>query len=202
MDNIPDIPDIPTQDFTEESVKMRIVLADNDDSFTRNLEHLLVKATDAEVTVVPYGEFGPESLRDADVLVISPGPGHPEDYPKYSFLFDPGTADVPVLGVCLGMQIMNEALGGRTERLEGCVHGKSEEIEFYGKRIRVARYHSLHVAEVAPGCEVVARNDGGVPMCLRHPRRPFWGYQFHPESFLTERGESFIHHAFAQILAM
>ncbi|EGJ49475.1 aminodeoxychorismate/anthranilate synthase component II [Desulfocurvibacter africanus] len=182
---------------------MRILLVDNEDSFTRNLEHLLAVTTGRAPKVLPYALFQTDLTAECDMLVISPGPGHPREYPAYAQLFtsrEQGQPDTPVLGVCLGMQIINECLGGRTQRLHGCVHGKAEEIDFLGRRERVARYHSLHVTKLGDGLEALAATDKGVAMALRHRHRPFLGYQFHPESFLTENGEAFIRHALRELL--
>lgn len=181
---------------------MRILLVDNEDSFTRNLEHLLAISTGSAPEVLPYARFEAGQAWGRDLLVISPGPGHPREYPAYAPLFaepGPGGRDTPVLGVCLGMQILNDCFGGTTERLPGCVHGRAEEIGFLGRRERVARYHSLHTARLGRGLEAFAATDQGLVMALRHRERPFLGYQFHPESFLTTNGETFIRHALDQL---
>ena len=168
----------------------RILLYDNNDSFTHNLEHLLAACTGADIVVRPYAEAGRPG--QADLVVISPGPGAPGEYPLYGPLLDAGR---PVLGICLGMQIINNHFGGRTGRLAGCVHGRAEHIDFLGQRVAVARYHSLAVTRLGKGLRVTARNDTGVPMALQHESLPLLGYQFHPESFLTKTGARFIEHA-------
>jgi para-aminobenzoate synthetase component 2 len=179
---------------------MRVLLIDNRDSFTRNLEHLLVAAIPgARVDVRSYdglsallGLNGRAS--DApDLVVISPGPGSPEDYPTYAALW--AAPRPPVLGICLGMQLINHWRGGRTEPLPDCVHGRTEAIDWRGERRAVARYHSLHVTEVGQGLEVLAVNDAGVIMALGSKKLAALGYQFHPESFLTPHGGEFIAHA-------
>lgn len=161
---------------------MLILLADNADSFTWNLEHLLTTVFRARVEVAPY----PLALaRGFDLLVISPGPGHPGEYPAYGPLLDSG---IPVLGICLGLQIINAHFGGVTERLPGCMHGRAEAVILGGRTLAVARYHSLHAAALGQGLEVLAANASGVVMALAHVTRPLVGFQFHPESFLTEDG--------------
>lgn len=172
---------------------MDILLIDNNDSFTRNLEHLLIAAVpESAVTVIGYDAMRNVDLARYDLLVISPGPGEPAEYPGYERVMRSGR---PVLGICLGMQIINDFFGGKTARLPGCVHGKTDTIVIGGSEREVARYHSLYVAEVGGGLEVLATNGDGVTMCIGNRGARIFGYQFHPESFLTPDGGWFIEHA-------
>jgi len=175
---------------------MRTLLADNQDSFTRNLEHLIACVTGRAPEIVPYRGFRPEFSREFDLTVISPGPGHPRDYPAYGPLLESGR---PVLGVCLGLQIANLHFGGEVARLPGCVHGRASRFELFGREVLAARYHSLHLSRVAPDLEVLARFEG-VPMAARHKILPVLGLQFHPESFLTPRGADILHDALQMLL--
>ncbi|MGJ3524208.1 aminodeoxychorismate/anthranilate synthase component II [Nitratidesulfovibrio sp. D1] len=209
---------------------MRILLADNHDSFTRNLEHLLVAATGCVPIVVPADRLAevtsgwPHASGDEspaarwDLLVISPGPGAPVEYPQYAPLLGgedtrvahahaaaaappsppPHTSNsvpAPVLGICLGLQIINAHFGGVTAPLPGCVHGKPDTLHYAGQTRTVARYHSLHLSAMGAGMRVLARNGQGVVMAARHECLPLLGYQFHPESFLTPDGVWWIRHA-------
>jgi len=171
---------------------MKAVIIDNDDSFTGNLEHLLVESIGSRPLVVPYSHLGTVSPEDYDLAVISAGPGKPSEYPDYASLLESG---VPILGICLGMQIINEHFGGETARLPGCMHGKTDWVEFDGRIFTVARYHSLYLRRVADCLEVIAANDAGVPMALRHKTCKIIGYQFHPESFMTPEGAYFVDYA-------
>ena len=170
---------------------MRILLIDHYDSFTRNLEHLLVCALQAEVTVLPHdldGAVWEDVAVNYDLTVLSPGPGYPDEYTGYGELLRSGN---PVFGVCLGMQIINRVFGGKTERLADCVHGKTDEIIWDDTRHTIARYHSLYLSYVADCFDVLAANDQGIPMIISHKDLPVRAVQFHPESFLTPYGKIF-----------
>lgn len=171
---------------------MRILIIDNDDSFTGNLKHLIAQRLQTDPVVVPYTRLFAIDPSHYDLIVISAGPGKPSEYTGYRHMLD---SDIPILGICLGMQIINEHFGGETARLDGCIHGRTERIEFEGRSLDVARYHSLCVKRVGANLEVIAVNSGGVPMALQHRSKRILGYQFHPESFLTTDGGYFIDYA-------
>ena len=171
---------------------MHVAIIDNSDSFTRNLEHLLAVTLSIVPEVYPYSGLERLAPEGFDLICVSPGPGKPEEYPGYGRVFDAG---VPVLGICLGMQLMNVYFGGQVGRLHDCVHGLTERICFDGREFEVARYHSLYLERVADDLEVLATNSQGVAMAVRHRRLPLVGFQFHPESFLTTDGAYFIEYA-------
>lgn len=171
---------------------MNTLLIDHNDSFTRNLEHLLAAHLPKPPQVVSHEELPHMASANWSFIVLSPGPGRPGDYPDHGPLLRSG---VPVLGVCLGMQIINEHFGGTTDRLQGCVHGRAERIRLAGRELLVARYHSLYCSRIGEGLVATAANANGVPMALVHRTLPVMGYQFHPESFLTEDGGFCVRHA-------
>jgi para-aminobenzoate synthetase component II len=180
---------------------MRILVIDNYDSFTYNLvqylgelgEEIEVRRND-EVTV----EEAEASVRP-DKILISPGPGTPDDAGVSLAMIEHFAGRVPVLGVCLGHQAIGQAFGGRVVRAPTLVHGKSSEVCHDGKtifegldyRFKAGRYHSLMVErETLPSClEVSATTPDGVIMGLRHRDMKIEGVQFHPESILTHEGK-------------
>lgn len=165
---------------------------DNYDSFTYNLLHQLVTVTGFDVHVISYSDFSSDSLNGYDHLFISPGPGKPEEYPKFNIL---PQLNIKVTGICLGMQIINTVFGGRVEKLEKCIHGKTSIIRWQGKPYEVARYHSLYCSETADGFNVEAVTDDGAPMIISSSCKRFKGFQFHPESFMSKNGGDFIRYA-------
>jgi len=177
-----------------------VLLVDNYDSFTWNLAQdlgqlgarVIVRRND-EVSVADVARMAPERI------VISPGPGRPEDAGITVALVRTLGREVPMLGVCLGHQAMGFAFGGRIVRAPRLMHGKTSVIEHDGRGVfaglgapfAAARYHSLVVSEEdwPPDLEVAARAAGeGTVMALRHRAWPLHGVQFHPESILTAEG--------------
>lgn len=179
----------------------KILLVDNYDSFTYNLVQYLgelgaevVVRRNDEVTVREVeGEIRP------DRVVVSPGPGTPDDAGVSLELIANLSGHVPILGVCLGHQSIGQIFGGRIVRAPAPVHGKPAEICHDGKtifegleyRFNAGRYHSLIVErETLPDClEVSATTPDGIIMGLRHRRLKVEGVQFHPESILTTEGK-------------
>jgi anthranilate synthase component II len=142
---------------------------------------------------------GIEALRP-DWLCISPGPKAPVDAGVSKAAIAHFYKDMPILGVCLGMQAINEVFGGRTVLAPVPVHGKRHEILHNGDAVFAgvpspfwgARYHSLMVSPASTDLVVTARSADGVVMGLSHRRYPLHGVQFHPESFLTEYGRELV----------
>jgi anthranilate synthase component 2 len=177
-----------------------LLLIDNYDSFTFNLAQYLGELG-AEVSVrrndkVTLDEI--DAMRPSQI-VISPGPGRPEDAGVSIEAIRRFASRIPMLGVCLGHQAMGAAFGGRVVRAARLMHGKSSTIEHDGRGIfaglegdfDAARYHSLIVADEGwpEALEVAARTaEDHTVMALRHRQWPMHGVQFHPESVLTVEG--------------
>lgn len=150
----------------------------------------------AEVEVVKVGELKIQDCKNHEGIVISPGPKSPKDYPIYTQLLDDFHTVKPILGVCLGHQILGEYFGAKTVRASQVMHGKTSLIEHTGESLfkniqnpmKVARYHSLIVNEVPAEFERLAWTEDQVLMAMKHRTLPIYGVQFHPESFLTENG--------------
>jgi anthranilate synthase/aminodeoxychorismate synthase-like glutamine amidotransferase len=175
-----------------------ILMIDNYDSFTYNLVQLLAGAG-AAVAVVRNDAEAVDALlaRRPEGVVLSPGPGRPEDAGVCLELLR-SRPRLPLLGVCLGHQALGVAFGAVVDRAPRLMHGKTSSISHQGEGLlaglpspfEATRYHSLEVREATlpPELEPVAWSDDGTLMAMRHRELPYWGVQFHPESVLTAAG--------------
>lgn len=181
----------------------RVFLIDNFDSFTYNIAHGLA-AAGASVEVRRADGVDLDAL-EADLpslLVLSPGPGRPEDAGVSLAAIQRFAGRVPIFGVCLGMQCLAVAFGGAVGPAPEPIHGKITRILHDGRGLfhglpsplRVGRYHSLCVTAVPACLEVTAHSEDGVPMALRHRGFRMAAVQFHPDSFLTDDGPAMMRH--------
>lgn len=177
---------------------MNIVIIDNYDSFTYNLSHQL-KALGAQVDVVRNDAFQMSRLEPYDKIVLSPGPGIPEEAGLLNDVIRRYAGRKPILGVCLGHQAIAEVFGGRLENLRTVYHGVQTPthiinhdylFEHLPKTFEAGRYHSWVVSRsgLPDSLEVTAISDDGHIMALRHRTYDVRGIQFHPESILTPEG--------------
>ena len=181
-----------------------ILVVDNYDSFTFNLVQAIA-VIDPDVRVVRNDAFevAPELSRRPDRIVISPGPGRPEDAGRTIETIRAAEREgIPLLGVCLGHQAIAVAHGAVVSRAPAPVHGKTSRISHSGRGIfaglsdpfEATRYHSLAVEEATLPAElsVTARSEDGLVMGIRHSALPLFGVQFHPESILSIEGPRLI----------
>lgn len=182
--------------------QIRVVLIDNYDSFTYNLFQLL-EEEGAAVTVLRNDQFKLEDLASFDKIVLSPGPGIPDEAGLLKPVISTYAASKSILGVCLGEQAIGEVFGAKLLNLSGVFHGVQTPVTltapdyiFAGlpREIAVGRYHSWVVEhEGLPSClEVTATSREGYIMGLRHRDYDVHGIQFHPESVLTPEGRTII----------
>ncbi len=174
-----------------------LLVIDNYDSFTHNLVQMFMHY-DLEICVHRCDRITLAEIEAArpDYLVISPGPKDPSDAGISTLAVKCFAGKLPILGVCLGMQSINEAFGGKTVRAPVPVHGKTSRIHHDGTGVFkaipspfvAARYHSLTAVDISPDLRVTASIEDGVIMGIAHDRHRLFGVQFHPESFMTEHG--------------
>lgn len=182
---------------------MKILVIDNYDSFVYNLVHYL-EELDGEVTVKRNDKFDLEEVENYDKILLSPGPGIPDEAGLLKAVIVKYAASKPILGVCLGQQAIGEVFGGKLENLSHVFHGvattatviSENEPLFQGieKHFEIGRYHSWVVSkeEFPEDLEVTSVDENGQIMSLRHKVYDVCGVQFHPESVLTPVGKQII----------
>ncbi len=187
-----------------EGRKPKLLLVDNDDCFIHTLANY---ARQAGAEVVTYRAGMPLSVLDSvldrvkpDLILVSPGPGRPEDFGVPALVRHAAATGIPVFGVCLGLQGIVEAFGGELGVLSYPMHGKPSKVTHQGlgvfdglpPTIEVGRYHSLYAipGKLPEVLEVTAMSDDGVIMGVRHKTLPVEAVQFHPESILTAQGDT------------
>jgi anthranilate synthase/aminodeoxychorismate synthase-like glutamine amidotransferase len=180
-----------------------LLVIDNYDSFTYNLVQYLGELGE-QIEVRRNDEIGIDEVADLspERIVISPGPGTPDDAGISMEVIERFGSKTPILGVCLGHQSIGQVFGGRVVRAPKLFHGKSSPVQHDGRTVfqgldqdlDVGRYHSLMVDENdLPEClEVSARTNDGIIMGLRHRTMKIEGVQFHPESIMTTEGKKLL----------
>lgn len=188
-----------------------LLIIDHRDSFTWNLVHAL-GAAGAEVQVIDSEAATLASVRALRPLglVLSPGPGHPDAAAGSIALVRTLAGELPILGVCLGHQVICAAWGARVLHAPHVFHGRTSALRHDGSALfagvpspfRAARYHSLAVAPESLPAELAATAwaESGELMGVRHVALPLWSVQFHPESFLTDHGASIMRN-FVELVA-
>ena len=185
---------------------LKILVFDNYDSFTYNLVHLVEKIIHEKVEVHRNDQIPMEKVKEYDKIILSPGPGIPEEAGLLLPLIKEYASSKSILGVCLGHQAIGEAFGGKLVNLTSVFHGVATKIEVMSREsgvgsplfdglpneLEVGRYHSWVVSkENFPAeLEITAEDETGIIMGLQHKTYDVQGVQFHPESVLTPMGEA------------
>ena len=182
---------------------MKVVVIDNYDSFVYNLVHY-IEELDVDVTVVRNDQFNLNAIAEFDKILLSPGPGIPDEAGLLKDVIKTYAGMKPILGVCLGQQAIGEVFGGQLTNLDQVFHGVAttaqilvdDTVLFQGlaQKIEVGRYHSWVVStdEFPDVLEVTSVDENGQIMSLRHREFDIRGVQFHPESVLTPSGKEII----------
>ncbi len=180
-----------------------ILMIDNYDSFTYNLVQYLGELGE-ELKVIRNDEKTVAEIRALapKMIVISPGPGTPDDAGVSLSVIEQLTDEIPLLGVCLGHQAIGQVFGGRVVRATQLMHGKTSSIHHDGRGVfqglptpvTATRYHSLIIdpTSLPASLEISAQTDAGEIMGVRHRTLPIEGVQFHPESILSEHGRKML----------
>lgn len=181
---------------------MNVLVIDNYDSFTYNLVHMVEALTGKQVTVARNDEISLDAIESFDKILLSPGPGIPDEAGNLKAIINRYAPTKSILGVCLGMQAIAEVFGGHLENLGKVVHGFADDVLvgephdriFSGmpEKFRAGRYHSWVVSrnELPASLRVTATNSNGLVMALSHNSFDVKGVQFHPESVLTQHGQA------------
>ena len=183
---------------------MKILILDNYDSFTYNLVHMVEKITGNFPAVFRNDEISIEALGNYDVIMLSPGPGIPDEAGILKDVIKRYAGIKPIFGVCLGLQAITEVFGGTIINLEDVFHGVATEMRITDKDAVIfkdvpetflaARYHSWAATDEGfpEEIQVTARDEDGLIQAIQHKIFPISAVQFHPESILTDVGEQLL----------
>lgn len=183
----------------QKSCYVKVIVVDFYDSFTYNLVHY-IESLDCQVTVVLEDLLAIDDLAFFDAVILSPGPGLPEEKINLFKILEFCQSKIPVLGICLGMQGVAQFLGFRLENQNVVKHGVSEKIEIlnfnglfqgFPKAIDVGLYHSWKVISEEDH-EITAKSKQGIYMAIEIPEKKLFGVQFHPESIMTPFGREIL----------
>ncbi len=183
----------------------KVLIVDNEDSFTFNIANALNKAPDIQVSVKASTSLPLKTVAAYDKIILSPGPGKPDDFPFLYELLENYKDSKSILGICLGHQTLCTYFGGSLKRLKQVIHGQQHELRLLDKpgylyeglppSMQVGLYHSWVVeASDLPSClQPIAFSSRGLLMAVSHCTYDLHGVQFHPESFLSPQGEKLLH---------
>jgi len=181
---------------------MKTVIIDNYDSFTFNLVHYIEEILDERPVVLRNDAFEISELSDFDIIVLSPGPGLPEEAGKLMEVIASYASSKIILGICLGHQALGIHFGAKLKNLDTVHHGVSSEIEITEKdhffnnisNYEVGRYHSWVIDNKTLSSPLIctSKDDNGEIMSIKHESLPIHGLQYHPESVLSPEGKNML----------
>ena len=183
---------------------MKILIIDNYDSFTYNLVHMVEKITGQFPSVFRNDEIALEDIKHYDLIMLSPGPGIPDEAGILKDVIKMYAGKKPIFGVCLGLQAITEVFGGNIINLDEVFHGVATEMRVIDpssiifknipETFLAARYHSWAASDEGfpNDLKVIARDEDGLIQAIEHSSFPISAVQFHPESILTEVGEQLV----------
>jgi len=183
----------------------KILLIDNYDSFTYNL-YQAIKYLGFEVIIIRNDEYSLDEIRNInfDKIIISPGPSKPTDSGISIAVVKKYYKKIPILGVCLGMQVIAHTFGVQTIKSIDPTHGKMSTLRIKNRdnsilyqknipqNIKIMRYHSLVIEKIPDDFEITSNLDNNIIMSIEHKRYDLMGVQYHPESFLTQFGNEIL----------
>ena len=181
----------------------KILIIDHNDSFTFNLVQLFEQVENVQVDVLSVNDFPMEKVKEYDGIVLSPGPGLPENYPQVAAFLKEYNALKPILGVCLGLQHIVTFFGGKLYNQQKVLHGKQIDLKIADDTflfsnvplpMQVGLYHSWAAdRNHFPAClQITSNSENGVIMSIQHTDLPITAVQFHPESYMTTQGSIMI----------
>jgi anthranilate synthase component 2 len=182
---------------------MNLLIVDNNDSFTYNLVQMVEETGLAEVDVKNHAKISLNQIADYDKVLFSPGPSLPDDFPIMKRILSAHGAQKSILGICMGMQAIAEFFGADLHNLRVPVHGQKRQLKIIKhdpifnnihNNTKIGLYHSWAVLpeSIPTEIELLATDENGVIMALRHKNLDIKGLQFHPESIITSQGKLII----------
>ncbi|MBP1672352.1 MAG: Anthranilate synthase, amidotransferase component [Bacteroidetes bacterium] len=174
-----------------------LLLVDNNDSFTYNIVEAIRSVSNVPIVVKNSADIQIEEVEQYQMIIFSPGPSLPDDYPIMKQILNQYCATIPILGICLGHQAICSYFGAQLVQSDSIIHGfdsliqtNSQSLLFKGvSEMIVGRYHSWHAIQIPESLSITAQDKYGIVMAVEHKHYPVYSVQFHPESYITKQGK-------------